>query len=129
MPSCANCGREMQAEANFCSVCGASQLSPAIDSMIGDARRALTSDPNDADARHNLALAYKHGGMDELALQEFARVAELQPDFGDAHYEIGLLQAKAGRTEEAILALGRALEVDPAHARAKRLLERLRGAS
>lgn len=129
MPTCANCGREVQAEANTCAVCGASQRSSAIDSMIEDARRALTMDPDDADARNNLALAYKLGGRDELALQEFARVAEQQPDFSDAHYEIGLLQAKAGRTEEAICALGRALEVDPDHARAQRLLERLRGAS
>ncbi len=95
--------------------------------MVEDARRALSSNPDDASARYNLAIAYKLGGMDELALQELSRVAELQPDFGDVYYELGLLHAKLGRREEAVGALKRAVELDPDHERAERLLLRLRG--
>ena len=127
MAKCPNCGRELAKEANFCDKCGASLQSPAIAQMIEDARQALFSNPDDVSARYNLAIAYKLGGMDDLALQEFSRVAEVQPDFVDVHYELGLLHAKSGRTEEAIGALNRAVGLDPEHRRAGRLLERLQG--
>jgi tetratricopeptide (TPR) repeat protein len=96
-----------------------------MEAMIEDARRALRRNPADADAHYNLALAYRMTGPEELALKEFAVVAELQPDFADPHYEIAALHAKAGRTEEALAALRRALQVDPEHREAKRLLEQL----
>ena len=128
MVKCPNCGQATAEEANFCAACGSSLRSPAIDAMIEDARRALSSNPNDASARYNLGIAYKLGGMADLALQELCRVAEMESDFGDVHYEIGVLHAKSGRAEEAIAALTRAVELDPGHARAERLLERLRGA-
>lgn len=127
MAKCPNCGRELSENANFCDACGASLQSPAIAQMIEDARQALFSNPDDVSARYNMAIAYKLGGMDDLALQEFSRVAEAQPDFVDVHYELGLLHAKSGRAEEAIEALNRALGLDPEHRRAGRLLERLRG--
>jgi tetratricopeptide (TPR) repeat protein len=129
MAKCPNCGRELSEQANFCDKCGASlqSQSPAIAQMIDDARQALFSNPDDVSARYNLAIAYKLGGMDDLALEELSRVAELQPDFVDVHYELGLLHAKSGRTEEAIGALNRAVGLDPEHRRAGRLLERLRG--
>jgi len=126
MAKCPKCGAEAAEEANFCAACGASLRSRAIAAMIEDARRALSSSPDDASARYNLAVAYKLSGMEDLALQEFSRVAELHPDFADAHYEMGLLHAKSGRTQEAVAALARTLESDPDHTRARRLLERLR---
>ena len=129
MPKCPSCGQEVAEGMNFCGYCGAGLQSRAIQDMISDARRALSSDPNDASARYNLAIAYKLAGMDSLAVQELARVAELQPDFGDAHFEMGLLHAKSGRAGEAIAALNRVLELDPEHARARELLARLRGRS
>jgi Flp pilus assembly protein TadD len=127
MARCPTCGREVPGDANFCPACGASLLSPAIQSMIEDARRALKTREGDTSARYNLALAYKLGGADDLALQEFQRVAQEQPDFADVHYEIGLLHAKKGRNEQAVAALRRALEVEPDHARARRLIEQLQG--
>jgi len=126
MAKCPNCGGEVPEGADSCEACGASLGLSAIDEMIQDARQALVSNPEDASARYNLAIAYKLGGMDDLALDELSRVAEMQPDFGDVHYEIGLLRAKRGRTKEAIAALTRALQLDPGHTRAERLLARLR---
>ena len=127
MAKCPNCGREVAEEANSCGACGASMRPSAIDAMIEDARSALASDPDDASARYNLAIAYKLGGANELALEELRRVAELQPEFADVHYEIGLLEANSGRREEAIAALARALETDPSHSGARALLARLTG--
>ncbi len=126
MVKCPSCGRELSEEANFCDKCGASVRSSAIDQMVEDARRTLSSDPDDAAARYNLAIAYKLRGMEELAVQELRRVAEQQPDFVDVHYELGLLHVKSGRTKEAIEALSRTVELDPGHERAERLLRRLR---
>ncbi|HUU53469.1 MAG TPA: tetratricopeptide repeat protein [Armatimonadota bacterium] len=128
MPQCPGCGSDMQEGHNFCSTCGASLQSPAIAAMIQDAHQALTSNPDDVSARYNLAIAYKLGGMDDLAVQELGRVAELQPDFADVHYELGLLHAKHGRKQDAISALTRARELDPEDSRASRLLGKLTGA-
>ena len=129
MPQCASCGSEMEEGHNFCPTCGASVHSPAVAAMIHDARQALASNPDDASARYNLAIAYKLGGTDDMALQELGRVAELQPDFADVHYELGLLYAKRGRKQEAISALTRARDLDPGDDRAPRLLAKLTGAA
>jgi Flp pilus assembly protein TadD len=123
---CPNCGRELEAGRSFCSSCGAAAVqSPAVAAMIQDARQALATNPDDTSARYNLAIAYKLGGMDDMALQELARVAEMQPDFEDAHYEMGLLHAKHGRKEQAIAALTCARELDPGDERVDRLLKKL----
>ncbi len=125
MPQCPTCGREIEAGANFCPTCGASLHSPAVAAMIQDAHKTLAQNPDDASARYNLAIAYKLAGMDEMAVEQFAKVAELQPDFADAFYEVGLLHAKRGRRSEAVAALRRAQELDPGNERIARLLERL----
>jgi len=128
---CPSCRVVVEESANFCPRCGASlrlqAKDRAIDRMIQDARRAVDDDPRDASARHNLALAYKLGGLEELALEEFARVTELEPAFGDAYYEMAIIQARSGRRDEAVVTLRRALEVEPDHRRAQQLLERLGG--
>jgi tetratricopeptide (TPR) repeat protein len=95
--------------------------------MIQDAHKVLGQKPEDTFARYNLAIAYRLAGNDEMALEQFAKVAELQPDFADAFYEMGVIHAKHGRRPEAVAALTRAFELDPENARTRRLLERLVG--
>ena len=127
MAECPICGREVGEGANFCPICGASLHSPAVAAMIQDAHRALAQDPDDANSRYNLAVAYKLAGMDDMAIEELNRVAQLQPDFSDVHYQLGLLHARQGRLEEARMALRRAAELDPEDERAARALKRLKG--
>jgi len=124
---CPNCTAEVAEGANFCATCGTSLRPLAIGRMMEDARRALDENPNDLSARYNLALAYKLGGMDDLALQEFQRVADRQADFADVHYELAQLLLKADRRGEAAAALQRVLELEPEHEGAKRLWERTSG--
>jgi len=126
MAKCQSCGADAADGADLCPICGASLRSSAIGAMVEDARQALAENPDDASARYNLAIAYKLGGLADLALEELSRVAEEQPDFSDVHYEIGVLHAQAGRTKEAAAALTRALSLDPDHARARRLLRQLK---
>ncbi len=125
MGKCPACGRRLEEGFNFCPICGASTLSPAIAAMIQDAHKALAQNPDDVNSRYNLAVAYKLAGQDELARQEYARVAQMQPDFSDVHYELGLLYAKHGRLAEAKTALTRAAELDPQDERIARALKRL----
>ena len=61
MPTCRSCGHEAEAKANFCANCGEplwAAPDPAMEGMIRDARRTLSSNPDDAGAHYNLALAY-----------------------------------------------------------------------
>ncbi|MFB3882126.1 MAG: zinc-ribbon domain-containing protein [Armatimonadota bacterium] len=125
MAQCPTCGRETEPGANFCPTCGASLVSPAVAAMIQDAHKVLGQKPEDAFARYNLAIAYKLAGQDELAIEQFAKVAESQPDYADAFYEMGALYAKHNRRPEAVAALTRAYELEPENARVRRLLERL----
>jgi len=125
MSQCPTCGRNVEGGINFCPACGASLHSPAVAAMIQDALKLLSEKPNDASARYNLAIAYKLAGSDEMAMEEFSKVAQFQPDFADAHYEMGALHAKHGRRSEAVAALTRANELDPENARIARLLERV----
>jgi Flp pilus assembly protein TadD len=125
MPTCASCGSEIEEGQNFCPHCGAPALPATVAAMIQDARQTLGSSPDDTAARYNLAIAYKLGGMDELAAEELTRVAAAQPDFADVHYELALLHAKHGRRTEARAALARVQKLDPEDARVQRLLERL----
>jgi Flp pilus assembly protein TadD len=125
MAQCPTCGRDIEAGINFCPACGASVHSPAVAAMIQDALKVLSQKPEDASARYNLAIAYKLAGSDEMAMGEFSKVAQLQPDFADAYYEMGALHAKHGRRSEAAAALTRAQELEPQNARIARLLERL----
>jgi Flp pilus assembly protein TadD len=115
----------MEEGQKFCPHCGASSLPPTVAALIEDARQALHSNPDDAPARYNLAIAYKLGGLDELAVEELARVAKAQPDFADVHYELALLHAKHGRRADALAALARVQKLDPADPRAERLLRQL----
>lgn len=128
MAKCPNCAREVQEGMNFCGHCGATLRSGAVEAMIEDARQALSQDPDDASARYNLAIAYKLGGMEDLALEELGRVADIQPDFVDVHYEMAVLRAKLNQREQAIAAAKKALDLEPGHDRARRLLARLQQA-
>ena len=125
MARCPTCGRELEEGMNFCPTCGASVHSSAMAAIIQDAHKALAQNPDDANSRYNLAMAYKLAGLDDMAVQEFSRVAELQPDFSDVHYELGLLHVKRGRLAEARTALARAAELDPEDERIARAQKRL----
>jgi len=130
---CPHCNAENPQGARFCNQCGRSlalagqRPDLAIDEMIEDYLRAVEKNPSDAMARYNLGLAYRLKGLNDLAETEWKKVRELSPDFADVEYQLALLFRLRGDIEEARLAAARALEIDPAHVRARRLLEQLSG--
>jgi len=126
---CRSCNSEVPQGAAFCPKCGARQEAGAefetIDRMIEDYRRRLDDKPDDADARFNLALAYKHKGLDELALAELARLRDETEGFADLEYEMAALYLRRGELDQAREAAQRALAIEPDHRSAKRVLARI----
>jgi len=126
---CRSCDAEIAEGSAFCPTCGARQEAgiqfETVDRLMDDFRRRLDERPDDADARFNLALAYKHKGLDEMALAELERLREQAPDLADVEYELAALYARRGAIAEALQAARRALAIEPDHRAAQSLLQRL----
>ena len=125
---CPTCNSELPPDANFCSGCGARVAAgerSVLDDMVDDFRRVLDRDPDDVDARHNLALCYLRIGRDDLALAELERVRAAVPDFADASDQLAAIHRRRGDDARAREMLDAALEIEPHHAEAKRLREQL----
>src|SRR5439155_14578243 len=82
----------------------------------GEARsaydRALALDPEQPEARYNLANLLADVGESELALAEYRRVVAMCPEFADAHFNLGALAARLGNATAARAHLSRYLELD-----------------
>src|SRR5690606_23649055 len=74
--------------------------------------RALEHDPNQPEARYNLANLLEDIGEIEAAITELRKVCAAAPDFADAHYNLGLMLAQVGGTAQAKQHLERYLELD-----------------
>jgi tetratricopeptide (TPR) repeat protein len=66
----------------------------------------LTQNPNDAFARYGLALEYSNGGNIEQAMQEFAKLLSVHPDYTAGYFMAAQTLAKADRLDEARKMLG-----------------------
>lgn len=64
--------------------------------------QVLEQNPKDEFARYGLAMAHLSGGNADLALVEFARLIEHNPDYVPAYQMSAQTLAKQGRTEEAL---------------------------
>jgi tetratricopeptide (TPR) repeat protein len=126
---CRSCDAELPEAAAFCPKCGARQADgvglETIDRLIADYRRRLDDQPEDADARFNLALAYKHKGLDDLALGELERLRAQGEEFADLECEAAALYERRGDRDQAVQALQRALTIEPEHDAARRRLREL----
>lgn len=113
---CRSCDAELPEGAAFCPKCGTRQEAGAgfetIDRMIEDYRRRLDQKPEDADARFNLALAYKHKRLDEMAVAELERLREQGVEFADLEWELAQLYLRLGNREQSLQAGRRALGLD-----------------
>lgn len=75
--------------------------------------RAVELDPDDAEARANLALAHFRTRSFDAADSEAKAAAEADPDLPDAHVVQALLAERRGRNDEADQHLARAEKLDP----------------
>lgn len=76
-------------------------------------RRAVEAQPENVEARRNLALALSRDGRVDEAIVELQRALEDQPDSVWLHYDLGNLLMARGRPEAAIEALQKAVALAP----------------
>jgi tetratricopeptide (TPR) repeat protein len=76
-------------------------------------RRALSRDPDFAEARYNLAQAYERLGKAELARQELGLALAAEPDYADARFNLAQLELQRGALKEAKLHFELYLAADP----------------
>ena len=69
----------------------------------------LTQNPSDSFARYGLAMAYAADGRAEVAVDEFAKITETNPDYVPAYQMSAQTLLKLGRTEAAKSRLGEGL--------------------
>ncbi|UCH35662.1 MAG: zinc-ribbon domain-containing protein [Armatimonadota bacterium] len=126
---CRNCQADIPDDAAFCPKCGTRQAAGAaletIDQMIEDYRRRLNTKPDDADARFQLALAYKHKKLDDLAIAELEQLRQQGVEFADLECELAALYLRQGRRDDAAEAVRRALALEADHRAAKQLIQRI----
>jgi Tetratricopeptide repeat len=64
-------------------------------------KQFLEQNPNDAFARYGLAMEYSKAGDTQTALQEFARLLELHPDYTGGYFMAAQTLAKIEKNDEA----------------------------
>jgi len=85
-----------------------------LDAALEDFSRAVTLEPNSADARAHLAFGLWQQSRFEAALVAAREALERNPEHASAHYYVGrLLLLTGGQSQDAIQHLQRAIELDP----------------
>jgi serine/threonine protein kinase len=75
--------------------------------------QAVSSSPNDARARYNLALAQQYLGDAETAVAGYRCAIDLDPQLLEAYINLGNLYGELGLHEEALETFQQALELEP----------------
>ena len=76
-------------------------------------RKAITLNPEYANAYYNLGVLYIEQGNFKEAEIELKKAIELKSDFAIAHYNLGFILKDLGRLKEAEIELKKAIEFDP----------------
>jgi hypothetical protein len=75
--------------------------------------KAVSLDPDHAEARFRLGLAYRDAGNPQAAIDELSAAVRLRPEHGDAHAALGIELAQMNRLSEALPHLERAVTRAP----------------
>lgn len=112
-------GHPAEAEQEYRDALARKPGSVLINRRLGDAQRAVATDPNDARAWYDLGLAKS----DAAAL---TKATELDPDLAEGWNALGSVQAESGDSADAEKNFRKALQIDPgsadAHANIANLL-------
>ncbi|HVR29983.1 MAG TPA: tetratricopeptide repeat protein [Thermoanaerobaculia bacterium] len=92
---------------------------------VGAFEELLVSDPDNADARYNLARALIDLGRLADAERHLRRSIEVRPDFFDAHFNLAVILGRREDGDGAVRHLTRAVEIDPDHLPTRVLWARL----
>ena len=75
--------------------------------------KAVSLDPDHAEARFRLGLAYRDAGNPQAAIDELSAAVRLRPEHGDAHAALGVELAQMNRVAEALPHLEKAAMLAP----------------
>ncbi|MBO1348069.1 MAG: tetratricopeptide repeat protein [Hormoscilla sp. GUM202] len=89
------------------------QQNGKIDAAIACFSKAISIDPEFAEAHRRLGMALKKQGKLAEATQHYKRAINLKPDLLDAHVNLGVVLRKQGLPQEAIAAYQKALQINP----------------
>jgi predicted Zn-dependent protease len=73
-----------------------------LDEAIQTFRDLVARHPDIAEARHNLAVAYAHKGLRELAIEQFTEAVHLRPDLHAVRLDLATLLLEMQRPHAAI---------------------------
>ena len=88
--------------------------------------RALSINPDYAEAHSNLGMALQKQGKLDDAIQSYQRALNINPDYAEAHKNLGVALQDQGKLDDAIQSYRRALSINPDYALAHRNLAKLK---
>ena len=80
---------------------------------VANLEKALSIDPNSAEAYSNLGLYYTDLKEFEKAIQALQKAIDIKPDYAKAHYNLGLAYAMSGQYQMAIEPFKDATRINP----------------
>jgi tetratricopeptide (TPR) repeat protein len=89
-----------------------------LEGAIKYLKKALTLDPNYADAHLNLGVVYDKQRRWEEAISEFKKSIEINAYCENCYYNLGIIYEKQGRMDEAISEYKKVIDTNPNHANA-----------
>lgn len=81
-------------------------------------KRSLGFTPEDAEVRHNLAMALLRTSQSDEAVNELRRILLLNPDHTEARNNLAVIELSAGDTESAMIHFNITLDQEPQNAKA-----------
>ena len=89
-----------------------------LDEAIEAYNKALSLNPDYAEAYSNMGIALKEHGKLEEAIEAFNKALSIKPDYAEAYNNMGNALQDQGKLEEAIEAYNKALSIKPDYAEA-----------
>ncbi|MGK7901915.1 MAG: tetratricopeptide repeat protein [Hormoscilla sp.] len=89
------------------------QQSGKLDAAIACYSKAISIEPEFAEAHRRLGMARKKQGKLQEATQHYRRAINLKPDLFDAYINLGVVLRKQGLSQEAIATYEQALQINP----------------
>jgi len=132
MVECPVCGHKSSEDSSFCASCGARlgeaetrRASDTIRDMARELERAVREQPEDTDARYQLALALMYEEEWGRAAENLMEVVERDPNFADAHANLAVCLGRLGQVDRAAQAIDGALALAPDRRRYQRLRKQI----
>lgn len=86
---------------------------PFLPAKLAAYQSAVRWNPLDPELRSDHAALLAWGGRPDLALQEFRRLTDQEPNRANVRYRYALALERSGRTDQALIQYERAIQLDP----------------